>query len=286
MISSRALGHGRASGVTVPAGGVWRSKPGGRIEVRSGGPDGALALSGVLVDGDNGSIRVGLSDQQGASRTIGVTGDWSLDERHRLKFAVEGARRGDRGRTLTFDGTWEIDKDNELSYRVRRSPGSGPRSERRIRLAGYWELWQGKGLRYVLERTSGRTAALEFEGAFRTRSLYPSKGKALFQLGARARSGKRTTSFALFGEWKISRDGAVELEWSPGPRGRLRFGATYHLTDRRAVTATLTFPGTGVPAGIELTLKRKLARLQGEARLSGSLSAEERRLTAGLGFAW
>lgn len=285
MFSSRGLGSGRASGVTVPARGVWRSKPGGRIEVRSGGRDGALAMSGVLIDGDQTSVRIALAEQAGVSRTIGVSGDWSLDARHRLKFAVEGARRDRRDRTLTLDGVWEIGKDNELSYRLRRAAGSG-RPERRIRLAGYWELWEGKGLRYVLARTQGKTTALEFAGSFRTRSLYPSKGKLLFQIGARGRSGVRSDSLALFGEWKISKDGAVELEWSPGPRGRLRFGATYHLTDRRSVTATLTFPGTSRPTGIELTLKRKLSRLAGEASLSAALSGEEKRLTAALGFAW
>lgn len=280
------MGSGRASGVTLPARGVWRSRPRGRIEVRSTGPDSPLALSGTLLDGDNTLIRIALAEQSGVSRTIGVTGHWSLDERHRLKFTLEGARRDDRDRTLTFDGAWEIGADNELSYRVRRFSGRPSPLEKRIRLAGYWQLWRDKGLRYVLTTTGARAPALEFEGAFRTRSLYPTEGKLLFQIGARARSGVRGQTLTLFGEWKISKSGAVEIEWGHGRRDRLRFGATYHATDRDSFTATLSFPGTATPAGVELTFKRELSRLPGEARVSGLLSTDEKRLTAGLSFSW
>lgn len=283
MIPSRGSGSGRASGVTIPSNGVWRGKAGGVIEVRSEGPEGPLALSGTVAGADERALRIALSGQGGALRTVGVTGRWRLDERQRLGFVVEGSGTPAASRTLTFEGAWETSPDNELSYRLRKAPGE---IERRIKFAGYWALWGDRGLRYVLQRTSGRSDALEFEGAFRTRSLYPSRGKVLFALGARGRRGPRSRSIALYGEWKIGRAGSVELEWAPGPRGRLRFGATYAMDERREATVTLTFPGSTTPAGIELVLKRRSRDRSSELTLTGGMSPAERRLIAAWTKRW
>ncbi|MDP8230868.1 MAG: hypothetical protein P9L93_07190 [Candidatus Gorgyraea atricola] len=148
--------------------------------------------------------------------TMKLHGKWQADKNNRLCFGIEKTRN-----KLTLSNAWQINKNNEIVYKYGRQPEA-------IVLKGKWQIRKKHRLGYVLEKR------LDSGFNFRTSlgQIVPKKKKTYLKFDViiditKRKRIKRKITFC--GTCKLTKDGRILLEMSPGKEKKLSLKLTKRM---------------------------------------------------------
>lgn len=249
---------------TVALEGKWSLRSDRWLTLSMRGASGArqaLRLAVQLLSANASSVSFALdrTDASGnrVTEELKLAGRWQADASNRLTFWVSRANGAED--RLTFQAAWETGPNHELIYRWRAVSGPRPTEAQWVRFAGAWEAPVVGHLIYRLEGSTD--SVFDFRAGVGSPSLRASDGRISWQVGV-GLSRYRTvwTRVALFGAWKISKDGSLEFEvpYADGQVRGIRFEGRYAWGGRNTVTVELA-DSRRRPFGIALTLTRELS---------------------------
>ncbi len=267
--------------------GTWVLTPRHVLQYRRRGPDGAVALTGDLVETDATGLTFQVTGQQVGEdlvgRTLTLRGRWQADAKNRLTFLVE--REGGRHDRLTLRGGWAVGPHQELRYQYQRAGADDRARPQTLTFAGAWDLTARRQLTYVLD--VGEDSTFRFRGTLQTPSILAKTGELRYQLGVEVAGRRRVQTLTVFGVWRLSRTLGVmfEVPYAGGRVGTMTFGASYRAGDGGTVTAALT-ARDGRPLGVEVVFSREILRGQGEAFVRLRRALDETAVEGGVRVRW
>jgi len=259
--------------------GSWELTKDHEVQYKRDGKSEEIKLKATLLAAESKTLLLSVTerqkDQKIVTSIVKLSGSWRVDAKNRITFDVE--REAGKKNSLTFTGSWELGENHEIIY----SYGEAGQA---LTFEGFWNITQFGRLTYFLQGDSSQ--AFRFRGAFQTKSILAKKGEIRYQIGIEAKGKKELKTIALFGKWKLSRklDLSFEIEYEDKKRS-IDFGGTYNLDDKRQITVNLKNE-EGKPLGAELILTQEIFNGNGTAFLRLEKSLAERKIEAGVKFAW
>jgi len=263
--------------------GSWELTKDHEVQYKKDGKNEEVKLKASLLAAESKTLVLSLTerqiDQKIVTSIVKLSGSWRVDGKNRINFDVE--RESGKKDSLVFTGSWELGENHEIIYSYEPKNGLPAQS---LVFQGYWDLSERNRLTYRLE--GDQAEAFRFRGAFQTKSILAKKGEIRYQIGIEAKGKRQLQTIALFGKWKLSRklDLSFEIEYQDGKR-TLDFGGTYALGNGRGVTVNLKNE-EGKPLGVQLILTKDLFDGNGAAFIRLEKSLAEKRIEAGMKFAW
>ena len=239
-----------------------------------------LTLKGKLSDvqSDSLAFEYDTKDEKGtkSTQTVRLNGQWQVDEKNRLLFAVK--RQQGPSDQLILGCGWELDKQNRITYSYTKTAlKTREKIEHVFTLSGYWDITDSHRLSYLISENNITGPA------FKVGVGKACEGSLEYQIGVEGSVYAKTLK--LTGRWRVNDTLGLVFEM-PCEDGRIRsmiFGASFKFNKDFDLDFRIRNE-TGKDLGIEATLSKRILDGSGEVFLQGFASEQRQQIMAGVAF--
>jgi hypothetical protein len=121
------------------------------------------------VDGLNNlfyQVKAPVAAGENIPHQIKLRGEWSLTDRHKLKFTLDKWGRQTLGDQLTLEGEITAADENSLLFAVTTTSKNNVKTIYALELSGVWKADESNRLSFRVRRNAGKDNALTFNGAW------------------------------------------------------------------------------------------------------------------------